>query len=105
MPWKELSVMSQRHEFVTFAAAEGVNLSDLCRRYGITRPTGYKWAKRFGAGGVEALADRPRRPHRCPRRTPPEVERLVLRAATWDTCSKMALAKRQENDIASTQYR
>ncbi len=79
MPWKELSVMSQRHEFVTFAAAEGVNLSELCRRYGITRPTGYKWAKRFGAGGVEALADRPRRPHRCPRRTPPEVERLVLR--------------------------
>jgi len=37
MGWKESSVMHERCKFVLEAMSEGVNLSDLCRRYGVSR--------------------------------------------------------------------
>ena len=78
MPWMELSIMSQRLEFIMLATAEGGNIAELCRRFGISRKTGYKWIGRFERAGPEDLADRSRRPHRSPRRTPKATERLVL---------------------------
>ena len=42
MPWKVASAMSQREEFVALAQSEGVNMSELCLRSGISRKTGYK---------------------------------------------------------------
>ena len=50
MPWKEVSTMSQRREFVMFAQAEEANISVLCERYGISRKTGYKWLLARAAG-------------------------------------------------------
>ena len=41
MPWLEVSVMELRSEFVMLARQEGANISALCRRYGISRKTGY----------------------------------------------------------------
>ena len=35
MPWKEVSTMSQRHEFIQFAQQPGTSLRALCRRFGI----------------------------------------------------------------------
>jgi hypothetical protein len=35
MPWNEVSTMSLRTEFATLAAAEGANVRELCRRYGV----------------------------------------------------------------------
>src|ERR1700757_4757295 len=49
MPWREVSVMDQRHEFVTLAMQEGVNRRELCRRFGISPDVGYKWLRRFAA--------------------------------------------------------
>lgn len=80
MPWKDWSVMSQREEFVMLAKSEGVNLSLLCRRFGISRKSGYKWLKRFAVGGVKALEDGSRRPHCSPSRSSQEIERRVLLA-------------------------
>jgi transposase-like protein len=45
MPWKETTNMSQRKEFIAQAKVEGVNFSALCRLFGISRKTGYKWLK------------------------------------------------------------
>lgn len=78
MPWKELSLMSQRLEFVKLAEAEGANVAQLCRRFGISRKTGYKWLARHRSGGVAALADRPRRPRRRPTQCEPRMARRVL---------------------------
>jgi len=72
MPWKQVSIMEQRHEFVALARIEGANVSELCRRYGISRDTGYRWLRR------EDYADRARRPHTSPSRTAPEMEAAVL---------------------------
>jgi transposase InsO family protein len=78
MPWREVSVVDQRREFVRLALQEGTNRSELCRRFGISREVGYKWLARFAAGGDAALADRSRRPHDSPGRSPGSTEALVL---------------------------
>jgi transposase-like protein len=79
MPWQELSMMRQREEFVRLAMAAGANVSELCRRFGISRAKGYKWLERYRAEGRAGLADRSRRPARSPSRTPAVVEAEVLR--------------------------
>jgi transposase InsO family protein len=78
MPWKEQSPVSLREEFVSFASRPGANVAALCRRFGVSRKTGYKWIRRFRAGGPGALADRSRRPLTSPARTGDDVERLVV---------------------------
>jgi transposase InsO family protein len=87
MPWRESSIMELREEFARLASVEGANVRELCRRYGISPTTGYKWRERFRREGAPGLADRSRRPRSSPRRTPPEQEAAVLdlRAAhpTW----------------------
>ena len=78
MPWMECDRMSQREEFVLLADREGTTLAELCRRFGISRKTGYKWLGRYASCGRPGLRDRSRRPQHSPDRTPPDVERLVL---------------------------
>lgn len=72
-----------REEFTRLAAEPGANISELCRRFGIGRRTGYRWLGRREAEGVAGLSDRSRRPHTSPREVPPALERAVveLRAA------------------------
>lgn len=76
MPWRECTWMSERRELVRFAEAGSANISELSRRYGVSRKTAYKWRARAKAGD-EALRDRSRRPRSSPRRTIPEMEALV----------------------------
>jgi transposase InsO family protein len=76
MPWREQTTMSQRFEYVQLASQEGANLSELCRRFDISRPTGYKWLERHMQG--ELLMDRPKRPHSCPNQTEPPIEARVI---------------------------
>jgi transposase InsO family protein len=78
MPWEEKPIMSQRSEFVIFAREPGANISELCRRYGISRRVGYKWLRRYAIGGADALADRSRRPHQSPNQTCGTVEDKIL---------------------------
>lgn len=80
MPWKVESVMDQRVEFVLRAQQREATISQLCREYGISRPTGYLWLQRYKeAGSVTALAERSRRPFHSPRRTSAELVEEVLR--------------------------
>jgi transposase InsO family protein len=66
MPWKECSPMDLRREFVELAGTSDANIAALCRRFGISRKTGYKWIQRFKAAGQGGLGDLPRRPHDSP---------------------------------------
>ena len=77
MPWREVSVMDQRREFVRLAMQEGANRRELCRRFGISPDVGYKWLARWQAGDRE-LADRSRRPHASPKRSEAVTEARVL---------------------------
>jgi transposase InsO family protein len=77
MPWQEMSIMGERREFVRLAMQAGANRRELCRRFGISPDVGYKWIQRWEAGDEE-LADRSRRPHRCPGRSEAVMEEHVL---------------------------
>ena len=55
--------MNQRTEFVLRSYEPEVVFLDLCREYGISTKTGYKWRKRFEEDGRKGLVDQSRRPH------------------------------------------
>jgi transposase InsO family protein len=76
MPWREVSIMDERREFVRLAMLEGANRRELCRRFGIHPDTGYKWLGRWTAD--EGLADRSRRPHSSPGRTEAATEERIV---------------------------
>jgi len=87
MPWITQTTMSQRHEFVLLASEAGVNFRQLCRRFRLSPKTGYKWLKRFRAGGRDALGDRSRRPQcspkTCARAVADKVIALRQKHPTW----------------------
>jgi transposase InsO family protein len=69
--------MEQRREFVRLALEEGANRRELCRRFGISAQTGYKWLGRFAEGEAE-LVERSRRPHASPNRSSAAIEAAAL---------------------------
>jgi len=77
MPWREVLVKDERRELVRLAMQEGANRRDLCRRFGISAETGYKWLRRW-ASGDRVLVDRSRRPRHSPQRTAARLEAAVL---------------------------
>lgn len=85
MPWKnQQTKMERKAEFVQLADQPNANMSQLCRRFDISRPTGYKWLRRWRAEGREGLSERSRRPHSSPEQTGQRVEELVVAARRAD---------------------
>jgi transposase InsO family protein len=76
MPWQECDAVSLREEFCRLAVLPDSKVSVLCRRFGISRKTGYKWLERFRSG--ESCADRSRRPRRFREPTSEAIEVRVL---------------------------
>jgi putative transposase len=76
----ETSTLEQRRQFVRALVSAQWSMSELCVRFGISRPTGYKWAARYRAGGDAALLDQNRAPHSCPHHTSARVEALLVAA-------------------------
>ena len=58
--------MDERVRFVADYLTGGWTMTELCRRYGVSRPTGYALVGRYEAEGAAGLAVRSRRPHRSP---------------------------------------
>ena len=82
MPWREVTRMSLREEFVQLALQAGVNRRALCRRFGIAPKTGYKWLMRYARAGASGREDRSKRPLRSPARTAVKSSRRCSGCAT-----------------------
>jgi len=78
MPWNNTSVKQMRFEFVKQALKGNKVFIDLCKSFGISTKTGYKWIRRYVEGGIESLEDRSRRPINQPNATPQEIEDLII---------------------------
>jgi putative transposase len=78
MPFEETRVMDQRHRFVCEAHCRLMSFSELCRRYGISRKTGYKWMERWLEEGNQGLQDRSSKPLSSPAATAAEVVEAIL---------------------------
>ena len=78
MPWKETCRMEERFRFVSDVQDGVYSFSECCRRFGISRPVGYKWMARYEQEGLSGLADRSRAPHRCPHALDEETEEAIV---------------------------
>lgn len=78
MPWGVVSLMSLREEFVRLCEQREVSMAELCRRYGISRKTGYKWLARYCQQGVPGLANLSRRPKQSPRQLGADKEKAIV---------------------------
>jgi transposase InsO family protein len=78
MSWNPRDTVNLRLEFVRLALQEGANRRELCRRYGISAKTGYKWLRRYAESGEAGLQDRSRRPLSSPTRTAADIEQRVI---------------------------
>jgi putative transposase len=66
MGWTETRVVDERMRFVMAALEHEEAFAAICRRFGVSRRTGYKWLARYEETGVEGLMDRSRAPHTHP---------------------------------------
>lgn len=87
MPWKETCSMDQRVRFVEAVRSELWSISELCREFGISRKTGYKWARRAEEEGLAGLGDRSRARLTQSHRTTDEARAAIIAARrkhpTW----------------------
>lgn len=103
MPWKRVAVQEQRMQFVIRAVSGKEALAALCREFGVSRPTGYLWRRRYEqAGSLTDLAEQSRRPHHSPRRTAAAIEQQVveLREQTGWGAKKLHVVLRDEQGVA-----
>jgi transposase len=70
--------VDQRLQFLSSYQKEEMSLSDLCREFGVSRPTGYRWINRYKEVGPEGLLDLSRRPHGCSHATSETTENAIL---------------------------
>lgn len=78
MPWKAVSIVNHREQFVRDCLARRFTVTEACQRYGISRKTGQKWLARFLASGRPGLEDQSRRPTESPMATPTKVVDAVV---------------------------
>jgi len=80
MPWRAVSVMDEKLQFVADWLREAEPKTVLCERYGISRQTGYALWRRYEAEGPGGLVERSRAPHRHGRAMPAELAVRIIEA-------------------------
>lgn len=94
----ETHLLDQRRKFICDLVSGQWSMTELCARYGVSRPTGYKWWARHRGGGLAALNDRSHAPHHCPHRTAGALEALILatrREYGWGAKKLLAVLQRR----------
>jgi len=103
MSWKARCVMDERRGFIEDWLKGEWTVVSLCRAYGVSRKTGYKWIARFKESGFVGLEDRSRAPMRRPNAVPPGmVERIVATKRAhvrFGPLKILHVLKRQEPDL------
>ena len=64
MPWRETCRMDERTQFIARVLKGEDEMTALCREYGISRKTGYKWVGRYRREGAAGLRERSHAPLR-----------------------------------------
>lgn len=100
MPWEVRHPVNERQLFVEDYLSGHWTMTELCMKYGVSRPTGYKWVARHAEGGLLALEDHSHAAHHHPNATPEKVrERLVAvkeKYPTWGPRKVLQYLKRKE---------
>jgi transposase InsO family protein len=78
MVWKETTTMEQKIEFINEWRSGNYSISELCRQFDISRPTAYKYIKRYEEVGLDGLNEKHRAPRTHPNKTPSNIEERVI---------------------------
>jgi len=78
VPWRKTEPMEERMKFMAMYLAEEWSVAELCREFGISRKTGYKWIDRYDAEGLEGLKGRSRLARRHPNAVAVEIEEAIV---------------------------
>ena len=74
----ELRVAERRYRAV-WEVLEGASVTEVARRFGVSRQSVHAWLRRYAAGGgFGGLGDHSSKPHACPQQMSPRVEVAVL---------------------------
>lgn len=105
MPWREINQMDQRYTFALEAIQPGANMTELCRAYAISKPTGYKWKKRFLRDGSQGLYDQSRKPSKSPSELSEtvvcELIKLKMHHPSWGPYKIRELYRRKHGQAPS----
>jgi len=70
--------MEQRYDAVLGVIRDGFTVTEVARKFGVSRQTLHTWLIRYEAGGLEALGEQSHRPKRSPNQIPPVVEARIV---------------------------
>jgi transposase-like protein len=105
MAWKTMDVEEQKVRFVVAATRREKSLTALCEEFGISRPTGYLWWRRYEQAGLAGISERSRRPKQSPQRTAAELERRVVelrqRYPDWGARKLQVVLARQQVELTA----
>jgi transposase InsO family protein len=110
MAWKTMDVEEQKVKFVVAATRREKSFTALCQEFGISRPTGCLWRKRYEEAGLAGIAERSRRPRQSPTQTHAALEQCVVemrqRYPDWGARKLQILLAREQVDLTrSTVHR
>ena len=90
MPWKETDAMQEKRAFIDAMLKQNKPFAELCREYGISEKTGYKWKNRFMEDGTNGLIDMSKRPKNSPTQLGEDIiiEIIKIREAHPSWCPK-----------------
>src|SRR6201999_1986132 len=75
---KELTVAEQRYQAVLAVISDGLSISQVAEKVGVSRQKLHSWLAAEEAAGLDGLKDRSHRPVGCPHQMPPAVEAAVM---------------------------
>jgi transposase InsO family protein len=75
---RELSVAEQRYQAVMAVIGDGLSVSQVAEKVGVSRQTLHAWLARYEAEGLDGLKDRSHRPVSCPHQMGAQVEAQLL---------------------------
>lgn len=95
MTWKETASVIRRLQFAKLVLKAQQSMAQLCRLFGFSRKSGYKWKARFLQEGRRGLQDRTSRPHRSPGRISSKWLTRIrqLRRGHWSWGSRKLAAR------------
>jgi putative transposase len=101
MAWKQTDAMTERVKLITEYLSGDYSVSELSRRFGVSRPIVYKWIERYEEGSWEGLRERSRAPHCQARALSAETEELILKLKQrWPDWGAPKLRQKLREEVA-----
>ncbi|TFH42272.1 MAG: helix-turn-helix domain-containing protein [ANME-2 cluster archaeon] len=79
MPWKEMSVMEQKEEFIVLWKTGSYTITALAEMFEISRPTAYKYICRYKNYGIKGLLEKSREPNKKANKTANWIEEKIIK--------------------------